>query len=159
MRSHPWRGTSGIGHIRKSFEMKSRVERFGIWVGVGERVGAGNTASSESLCVVYEVSGSFLSSSAKVLLPSSRSLKKVSHHFPAHVLSPSGLCPVTSRSLSCPLREVSHHFPAPFLSASRRCPITSQPLSCPLRGVSRHFPAPVLSPSGGCPVTSRPLCV
>ena len=159
MRSRPWRGTSGIGHIRKSFEMKSRVERFGIWVGVGERVGAGNTASSESLCVVYEVSGSFLSSSAKVLLPSSRSLKKVSHHFPVPVLSPQGGVPSLPGPFLVRLKKVSHHFPAPVPSPSGMCPITSQPLSCPLRGVSRHFPAPVPSPSGGCPVTSRPLCV
>ena len=93
--------------------MKSRVERFGIWFGVGERVGAGNTASSESLCVVYEVSGSFLSSSAKVLLPSSRSLKKVSHHFPVPVLSPQGGVPSLPGPCPVPLRGVSCHFPAP----------------------------------------------
>ena len=54
------------------------MECFGVRVGVRERVGAGNIAFSESLCVVCEVSGSFLSSSAKVLLPSSRSLREVS---------------------------------------------------------------------------------
>ena len=82
------------------------MECFGVRVGVRERVGAGNIAFSESLCVVCEVSGSFLSSSAKVLLPSSRSLREVSRPPQGGVLSftrpPLLLSPLAQGSFGLP---------------------------------------------------------